>query len=186
MSKDKTDLKKKAYLIKDGLLDLAEQFVFAFSHHNYMDFMEYKDMQHRKIAKENQKWLRELKHRKWIETKTMGERILGRLTEQGWQQALRHKIRTETNKCKNGVCIVIFDIPEKERFVRNALRKFLKEWGFQKLQHSVWMTERDIIKPMMLLLQRRGLDKWIRIIQGSLLTSSSLDHIRAHTSRIHK
>ena len=172
-------LKVAAYEIKDGLLHLAENLVFSFSRHNYMEFAEYQDMKRRALLKEKRKLLYELKRRKWVETKTVGNRILTRLTENGWQQAMRHKIRTETRKCSNGACIVIFDIPESERFVRNVLRSFLKEWGFKKIQHSVWMTERDVVKPMMLLLQRRGLDKWIRIIQGTILKPSILDPVHA-------
>ena len=183
MTPKKDLVKTGAYIARDYILDLAEELVFAFSWRNYMSFPEYKDMERRRLLREDRTRLRELNRRKWIETKIIGNRVLARLTEKGWQQALRHKIRKETNLCKNGVCIVIFDIPEKERFVRNVLRAFLKEWGFQKLQHSVWMTDRDVVKPMMLLLQRRGLDKWIRIIQGSIVTASLIDPLRARVGR---
>ncbi|MDP2684572.1 MAG: hypothetical protein Q8P20_06005 [bacterium] len=36
--------------------------------------------------------------------------------------------------------ILIFDIPEKERFKRSALRSKLNELGFKQLQQSVWVT----------------------------------------------
>ncbi len=178
-----TKIKIRSETIRDELLNLAEEFVFAFSHKNYMDFAQYKDMQHYAAVKEQRKLQQELKRRKWIETKTIGNRVMTRFTEQGWQHALRRKIRTETKICKKGICIVVFDIPESERFVRNVLRSFLKEWGFEKLQHSVWITERDVVKPMMLLLQRRGLDKWIRVIQGTVLKPSLLDPIHARVTR---
>lgn len=161
------------------LLAFAKETGHAFSRHNYIEFAEYQDIQRRIVLKQQRKRLSELKRRKWIETKTIGNRVVARLTEQGWRQALRDKIRTETQKCPAGVCIVIFDIPEKERFIRNLLRAYLKEWGFKKLQHSVWMTDKDILEPMMLLLQRRNLDRWIRIIHGTILTSSFLDTFKA-------
>ncbi len=168
---------------RDELLEFSKEMVHAFSRHNYMPFAEYEDIQRRIVRKEERARLYELKRRKWIETKTIGNRVVARLTEQGWQQALRERIRVETKKCAEGVCIVIFDIPEKERFVRNLLRTYLKEWGFKKIQHSVWLTDKDILKPMMLLLQRRNLDRWIRIIKGTILTSSFLDTFRAHKSK---
>lgn len=178
--KSRKDLLKNGLSIaREDLLEFSERMVHAFSYNNYMDFAQYQDMKRRIVLKEQRARLFELKRRKWIETKTIGNRVVARLTEQGWRQALRDKIRTETQKCPEGVCIVIFDIPEKERFVRNLLRSYLKEWGFEKLQHSVWMTDKDILKPMMLLLQRRNLDRWIRVIHGTILTSSFLDTFRA-------
>ena len=36
--------------------------------------------------------------------------------------------------------ILIFDIPEKERYKRNYLRMKLSELGFKQLQQSVWVT----------------------------------------------
>lgn len=183
MSSKKGKIKSHAVMVKDSLLELAEELVFAFSHKNYMNFAQYKEIEKRKRLKEARKYLRDLKRRKWVATKAIGDRIMARLTEQGWQQALRHKIRTETKICPDGVCIVIFDIPETERFTRDVLRGFLKEWGFEKLQHSVWMTKRDVVKPMMLLLQRRGLDKWIRVIRGTIVTTALSDPIRAHLAR---
>ncbi len=168
---------------RDFLLEFAQKMVHAFSRKNYMDFAEYQDMKRRIVLKGQRVRLFELKRRKWIETKTIGNRVVARLTEQGWRQALRDRIRTETKKCSAGVCIVIFDIPEKERFVRNLLRSYLKEWGFKKIQHSVWITDKDILEPMMLLLQRRNLDRWIRVIHGTILTPSFLDTFKALKSK---
>ena len=36
--------------------------------------------------------------------------------------------------------LVIFDIPEKKKPAREALREKLKDLGFAKLQDSVWVT----------------------------------------------
>lgn len=42
---------------------------------------------------------------------------------------------------KDGVWkIVIFDIPEKKRAIRNHLRSKLKALGFQKWQESIWIS----------------------------------------------
>ena len=35
---------------------------------------------------------------------------------------------------------VIFDIPEKKKPAREALREKLKDLGMKKLQHSIWIT----------------------------------------------
>ena len=35
--------------------------------------------------------------------------------------------------------IVIFDIPERRRVIRNKLRNTLLDWGFIRLQNSIWI-----------------------------------------------
>ena len=45
----------------------------------------------------------------------------------------------------NGVWyMVIFDVPEAERYYRDTLRRFLKQMRMGCLQKSVWITSRDI------------------------------------------
>lgn len=176
----RSKVKERLIDARYALMEFAEMVEWAFSRKNYMAFAEYEDWQRRQYLKEQREWLYELKRRKWIETKTIGDRIVARLTEQGWQRALRDKISNEKKKCESGVCIVIFDIPEKQRFTRNLLRRFLKEWGFKRLQHSVWMTDKDVIEPVMLLLQRRKLDQWIRVVQGEVLNPKLFDSLRAY------
>lgn len=40
--------------------------------------------------------------------------------------------------------IVIWDIPENKRRIRDLLRRRLKEWGFKNWQRSVWVSRRNI------------------------------------------
>ena len=179
LSLSSSKLKERLTDARYALQEFAEMMEWAMSRNNYMEFAQYQDWQHRKFLKEEREWLYELKRRKWIETKTIGKRVMACLTEHGWQQVLRDQIRYEKKKCANGVCIIIFDIPENKRHIRNHLRLFLKECGFTKLQHSVWMTDKDVTQPLLLLLQCRKLDQWIRIVQGTVLKSSFLDSLRA-------
>lgn len=39
--------------------------------------------------------------------------------------------------------VVLFDIPERRRRVRNQLRRFMQEFGFVRLQDSVWIYPYD-------------------------------------------
>jgi len=39
--------------------------------------------------------------------------------------------------------IVIFDIPERRKSVRTRLRRFMNEYGFVRLQDSVWIYPYD-------------------------------------------
>ena len=108
---------------------------------------------------------------------TIGNRLMLRLTDKGWASALRDRIKGTSRRCKNGFCFVIFDVPEKERLTRATLRYFLKECGFKRLQHSVWMTDRDVVEPLQELLQHHKLERWIRIVIGNIVASSSLDRL---------
>ncbi|MBI2552299.1 hypothetical protein HYW17_03325 [Candidatus Uhrbacteria bacterium] len=165
--------------VRDYLHGLAEWAEWASSGKAWMSIAEYQDWKRREIMREKKEMLYELKRRKWIETKTIGKRLVGRLTEAGWQMALRNRIRNEDKKCTSGNCFIIFDIPESQRYIRKLLRQFIKECGFKRLQHSVWITDKDVAKPLLLLLQRRKLNRWVQIIQGHVLTSSTIDTIRA-------
>lgn len=39
--------------------------------------------------------------------------------------------------------VLIFDIPENQRYQRDMLRRLVKELGMQRLQRSVWVTPAD-------------------------------------------
>jgi len=80
------------------------------------------------------------------EEKIDGEKTLA-LTSKGKKELFAYKYRRQLagNKIKwDGKWrIVIFDIREKRRKVRDYLRLELKELGFQHLQDSVWITPYD-------------------------------------------
>lgn len=150
----------------------------------YGGWTEHQERQERQLQYEEHEWIRSLKHRQFIETKRIGGKLMMRLTEKGWRQALRDKIKCTRACCEKGICIVVFDVPEAEKHVRNALRRVLSECGFTMLQKSVWYTDKDILKELCALLQGARLDKWVRIIMGDEVKSSMIG--RASTRLIAK
>ena len=143
--------------------------------HYSMGWEEYEDRKESKRAYEEREWLRALERYKCIETKRIGEKLMVRLTAKGWQQALRDKIRCAPNARAGGeICIVIFDVPESERRVRNILRYILRECQFTMLQKSVWISKKDVLTELCALLQGAKLERWIRIITGQEQTVSLL------------
>lgn len=70
--------------------------------------------------------------------------------------------------------IVIFDIPENQRVVRNLFRRRLKNWGFRIWQQSVWITKRDVTKKLNMLIKDLKLEDWVAIIESQ---SPALDNI---------
>lgn len=69
-----------------------------------------------------------------------------RITEKGW-----HMLQMETErvtiakkrKWDRRWRVVIFDIPERRKSVRASIRRFMNEYGFVRLQDSVWIYPYD-------------------------------------------
>jgi len=59
--------------------------------------------------------------------------------------------------------MVIFDIPEKKRKLRNELRLYLKKLGYRKLQQSVWISPFDVLPRTQNILTRYNLENNVKI-----------------------
>ncbi|MFZ2500462.1 MAG: CRISPR-associated endonuclease Cas2 [Minisyncoccia bacterium] len=69
-----------------------------------------------------------------------------RITEKGENMLQMENERvasTEKRKWDRRWRVVIFDIPEKRKSVRVRLRRFMEEYGFARLQDSVWIYPHD-------------------------------------------
>ena len=75
-----------------------------------------------------------------------GNKRYARITERGermLQMELEKVIITKKRKWDRRWRVVIFDIPEKRKSVRASLRRFMGEYGFVRLQDSVWIYPYD-------------------------------------------
>ena len=70
--------------------------------------------------------------------------------------------------------IVIFDIPEEKRIIRNLFRRNLKKWGFKHLQKSVWISKRNIFDKLNSYIKDLGMEKWVVVIESDRLTSHTI------------
>lgn len=170
------------------LQDLASIFghaAYAAGHNYNMGWEEYEDLMEQRRSYEERERLRDLKQRKLIETKKIGNKLMVRLTEKGWQQALRDCVRCTTRKCKDGtIILVIFDVPESERQVRDALRAVLADCGFTMVQKSVWMTRKDVLNELCALLQGAKLHQWVRIIVGGEVRQSFFKRTKTKLQKV--
>jgi DNA-binding transcriptional regulator PaaX len=70
-----------------------------------------------------------------------------RVTETGEQmlelESLREKSMQKPKRWDGRWRVVLFDIPERRRGVRNRLRTFMQEYGFVRLQDSAWIYPYD-------------------------------------------
>ena len=61
--------------------------------------------------------------------------------------------------------LVVFDIPEKKKMARESLRMKLKDLGFRKFQHSIWVTPFSCEKEINFIKSVFNLsDYWIDVI----------------------
>lgn len=90
------------------------------------------------------------------------------LTEDG-----QEVIHTYNPVCDGIWKIIIFDVPESERFVRTILRQRLKALGFKKWQNSIWASpyalEPDLEKELKQLAQKY----FVRLIKTTDINDTS-------------
>lgn len=62
--------------------------------------------------------------------------------------------------------MVIFDIPENERNLRDHLRLLLKELKFKKVQQSVWVCKYDFREYITAEIKENGLQKYVQVYES--------------------
>lgn len=108
--------------------------------------------------------LKDLREKGYIDiTKDEEGKILMKLTNNGREEVMIKKLLESKNWDKKWR-IIIWDIPEKHRKLRDLLRRKLKEWEFTQWQKSVWVSKKDLIKPLKKFLRKVGLSQWVKVM----------------------
>jgi DNA-binding transcriptional regulator PaaX len=63
--------------------------------------------------------------------------------------------------------IVIFDIPEEKRPLRDVFRRRLKKLGFHELQHSVWAHPYDCVSEIKCLVDFYTVPQYVHLLETS-------------------
>ena len=134
-------------------------------------FIEWKKYNQRRLRST----IKRLEKQKILEFKEManGETHI-KITKRGEERVLKYKFQNlkipKSTKWDKVWRIVIFDIPNKKKIAREALRQKLNEFGFYKIQKSVFVypyeCENEIefikaifeIQPYVLLIQAKKID----------------------------
>lgn len=86
------------------------------------------------------------------------------LTEAGLARLRRY----EPTKLSGAASIlVIFDIPEQERRLRQRLRTLLRELRFTQVQKSVWQSEYDVLEYLVPELAQYHLEEYVQIYESA-------------------
>lgn len=63
--------------------------------------------------------------------------------------------------------IVVFDIPESKRLVRDVLRRRLKLWDFRSWQKSVWASKKNVTEKLRSLIKELDIADWVLVIESN-------------------
>jgi len=87
------------------------------------------------------------------------------LTQKGMEKVLKIALgRTEKKRRKDGKWVmIIFDIPERKRTLRDLLRRNLQILGFKFFQKSIWVCPYDVLKEAQGIIQAYNLENYVRI-----------------------
>lgn len=105
--------------------------------------------------------MKRLRQAGYIEKNIDGDKVVLKLTLLG-----KEALGRETGEWDGKWRVVIFDIPENKRVIRDLFRRRLKEWGFKNWQKSVWITKRDITTRLRQLIAQLEITPWVAVIES--------------------
>ena len=109
--------------------------------------------------------IKRLREQGFIELISDNELFL-RLTDSGKDRVLWKKMTSEDAKWDGKWRLVIWDIPEKRRLVRDLLRFKLKQLGFTQWQQSVWATKTNCTKILRDFIKQIGIEDWVMVLES--------------------
>jgi len=87
------------------------------------------------------------------------------LTKKGEEKVLRVKLKIKKQEARKDKKwqMIIFDIPEKKRHLRDLLRDKLCLLGYRMLQQSIWVCPYNVTKETEFILRKYSLDPYVKI-----------------------
>lgn len=113
--------------------------------------------------------LNDLKNQGLVEKKSSQKGTLWKITAAGLEKfgLIRAKKLDYQPAIENKLKIIVFDVPEKERFKRLWLGEALKLFGFKRLQKSVWIGKNKIPEDFIKDLHKKGMMGYVHILEVS-------------------
>jgi len=119
----------------------------------------------RKAKKSFNDFINYLKRKGYIKAKALEPNQGVIITKKGLEKILKIALKkTEKKRRKDGKWImVVFDIPERKRKLRDLFRENLQILGFKFFQKSTWVCPFDVLKELEGIIQPHGLEDYVRI-----------------------
>jgi len=155
------------FLAAFGLCDdvLPRKLILKAAYHSWPD--EYlAELSEEFRDRDTAKLFKKLRERGLIESSRVGNRVWHVLTEKGLHLVTREQMMLAPKLDDGKLLIVSFDVPERERKARDALRFFLRRCGFTRWHDSLWVTERDVRHLLVSVFERMGTGQWIVLYEA--------------------
>jgi phenylacetic acid degradation operon negative regulatory protein len=120
----------------------------------------------RKEAKSQfRQFLHYLKRQGYIKIKNLEQKQGIILTKKGANKVLKIKLKMKKRRKRTDGKwqMVIFDIPEKKRDLRNLFRQNLQILGYKMLQKSIWVCPYDVLKETEGIIGKYSLDPYVKL-----------------------
>ncbi|MBI2593320.1 hypothetical protein HYW44_01600 [Candidatus Daviesbacteria bacterium] len=162
---------KKRILLKDLILEALEKSIdgyvrvedFLYNTHIYARGYD------RPLKKSNLSLaLKQLREKGYINTEKDGKKLIVRLSQTGQDKAILMKV-LQTGEWDGKWRVVVFDIPEDMRKVRNIFRARLKIWRFTPWQKSVWVSKKDLKDVLRKYIRDIGIKDWVKVFESDNL-----------------
>lgn len=123
-----------------------------------------KEYARKRDRKQFGQFLHYLRKRGYIRIKNLENHKGVLLTPAGAERALEVKmiLKSQKKRPDGKWQMIIFDIPEKKRGLRDLLRFSLFRLGYQKFQESVWVSSYDVAEATEKIIREHDLDSYIK------------------------
>lgn len=107
-----------------------------------------------------------LEKARFIKVNKIGDKFVGKLTQKGLAEFLYQAVADCDMLPDGHFCLVVFDIPEDRRDVRQELRSLLEKAAFIPIQKSVWASPFDAADELARFLRFKNRKRWVRIFRS--------------------
>ncbi len=111
--------------------------------------------------------VRVLRRSNYLEARRVGKRIELSLTDKGRRETLAQQLRQGRELPAGAYTLVCFDIPRSENHARRRFRLLLRQAGFTRLQHSVWISSRDCYTTIVKFVRQQKLTSWVNVLRAN-------------------
>jgi len=124
-----------------------------------------REYEKKKGRKRMQNLISYLKKKGYIKIKNLEKKEGVLITRKGAERILKINLKICPRKRRNDGkwIMVIFDIPEEKRLLREIFRERLQTIGYQKLQKSIWVSPFDVFEETERIIRKYGIDTYVRI-----------------------
>lgn len=124
-----------------------------------------KEYERQKARRQFSQLISYLKEKGYIKIKNLEQKQGVILTPRGMEKILKIKFKMKKKKKRSDGKwqMIIFDIPEKKRHLRDLLRDYLRLLGYKMLQQSIWVCPFDVLKETEAVIRKYSLDPYIKL-----------------------